>query len=195
MKNGIIVVSAIFASILFSGCGQTATVQEITLEAGNHELIEVLCTYEGIQRIGDPSRFINVISDDNWDPFAGEEVYEINYTVVEDQNKEINKALAIKIIDTTQPLIQQKLGSTAVVLQFTEDTELMICALKESIIESVVVTDNSSMFPLKITDENVELTVFDFGIIGERQIVHFQIADDSGNSSKATIEVLLESFQ
>lgn len=65
-------------------------------------------------------------------------------------------------------------------------------SIKELIIESVVITDNSSTFPLVISEEDITLSKFDNKIINEKQDVSFRIEDGNGNTTESSIEVLIK---
>lgn len=193
MKNVKLLISmAVAMSVLLSGCGKNITAQEITIEAGDRELLEVLCAHEGIKRIGDPSYTINVTNNDDWNPFAAGKSYDIDYVIVSNNKTEEKRSISISIIDTMPPFVQRRPGHSDIVLPYVEDIEQLERSIKELIIESVVITDNSSTFPLVISEEDITLSKFDNKIINEKQDVSFRIEDGNGNTTESSIEVLIK---
>ena len=92
--------------VFLCGCAGQAAPQSITLEAGNHELLSVLCRQEGIQRIADPHYYLEITDNDNWDPFYDGAVFDVEYEkVAAKSGRREKKSLSIAITDTTAPIL------------------------------------------------------------------------------------------
>ncbi|MDY3906719.1 MAG: hypothetical protein SOZ47_07945 [Lawsonibacter sp.] len=181
-----------FLAAVLSGCFGGGECPEITIEAGDHELLEVLCSHEGIRRIGDPEYLINITNDDNWDPFHAGESYAVDYEKVSlKDNKSENKTICIAITDTTPPVILRKPGSFAAVVPYSEDPEVMERSISEMIAGAFVVDDNSSATPMPISGENLTISEFDSTLLEEPQLISFHISDPSGNWAEASIKVTI----
>ena len=148
MKKSIVLIT-LSISALLSGCLGVQKTQEITIESGNNELLEVLCAFEEIPRTGDATRIINVIDNDNWNPFTSGETYKVIYEI-KTENSETGKqhTLSISVLDTTAPLVQLKTGQAEISVCYGENIEKLKQDVLDQIINAVVITDNSSQFPL-----------------------------------------------
>lgn len=113
VKNYKLGIIFLLSTLILSSCTQNEALQNITLEAGNLQLLDVLCQHEGIQR-GDPKHIIEVINDDGWIPFIAGESYNVTYeTGAAETGKTEEKTISVTIIDTTEPKIVKKKPESA----------------------------------------------------------------------------------
>lgn len=191
MKKSIVLIT-LSISALLSGCLGVQKTQEITIESGNNELLEVLCAFEEIPRTGDATRIINVIDNDNWNPFTSGETYKVIYEI-KTENSETGKqhTLSISVLDTTAPLVQLKTGQAEISVCYSENIEKLKQDVLDQIINAVVITDNSSQFPLTPDLYDILLTQFDDKAVDRKQEVIFSVKDLAGNITESSIVLKL----
>ena len=191
MKKSIVLIT-LSISALLSGCLGVQKTQEITIESGNNELLEVLCAFEEIPRTGDATRIINVIDNDNWNPFTSGETYKVIYEI-KTENSETGKqhTLSISVLDTTAPLVQLKTGQAEISVCYSENIEKLKQDVLDQIINAVVITDNSSQFPLTPDLYDFFLTQFDDKAVDRKQEVIFSVKDLAGNITESSIVLKL----
>lgn len=191
MKKSIVLIT-LSISALLSGCLGVQKTQEITIESGNNELLEVLCAFEEIPRTGDATRIINVIDNDNWNPFTSGETYKVIYEI-KTENSETGKqhTLSISVLDTTAPLVQLKTGQAEISVCYSENIEKLKQDVLNQIINAVVITDNSSQFPLTPDLYDIFLTQFDDKAVDRKQEVIFSVKDLAGNITESSIVLKL----
>ena len=191
MKKSIVLIT-LSISALLSGCLGVQKTQEITIESGNNELLEVLCAFEEIPRTGDATRIINVIDNDNWNPFTSGETYKVIYEI-KTENSETGKqhTLSISVLDTTAPLVQLKTGQAEISVCYSENIEKLKQDVLDQIINAVVITDNSSQFPLTPNLYDIFLTQFDDKAVDRKQEVIFSVKDLAGNITESSIVLKL----
>ena len=191
MKKSIVLIT-LSISALLSGCLGVQKTQEITIESGNNELLEVLCAFEEIPRTGDATRIINVIDNDNWNPFTSGETYKVIYEI-KTENSETGKqhTLSISVLDTTAPLVQLKTGQAEISVCYSENIEKLKQDVLDQIINAVVITDNSSQFPLTPDLYDIFLTQFDDKAVDRKQEVIFSVKDLAGNITESSIVLKL----
>ena len=191
MKKSIVLIT-LSISALLSGCLGVQKTQEITIESGNNELLEVLCAFEEIPRTGDATRIINVIDNDNWNPFTSGETYKVIYEI-KTENSETGKqhTLSISVLDTTAPLVQLKTGQAEISVCYSENIKKLKQDVLDQIINAVVITDNSSQFPLTPDLYDIFLTQFDDKAVDRKQEVIFSVKDLAGNITESSIVLKL----
>lgn len=192
MENYKLGITVLLSTLFLSSCAPKATPQNITLEAGDLQLLDVLCQHEGIQR-DDPQYTIKVSNDDDWIPFVAGETYNVTYEKASTETgKTEEKAISITITDTRKPeVLAKRAGNTHADIPHNDDAAVMEKAIMESVDDLFVVVDNSAALPIPVDKNNFKLLKFDQTLIDEPQEVSFSISDAAGNTSEATLEVVI----
>ena len=179
--------------VFLCGCAGQAAPQSITLEAGNHELLSVLCRQEGLRRIADPNYYINITDNDNWDPFYDGAVYEVEYEIINarSEHREKKKSLSIAITDTTAPILICPGGVTSFTVPYTENPRLMDSAVLNGIKQTIVAMDNSSTSSLRLTGENLFFSDYDPNLLDAPQTLTISVEDPSGNQAEILLEMTI----
>lgn len=177
--------------IFLTGCSKNSEPAELEIEAGNHELLAVLCAYEGIARTGDRNYTINIIDNDGWNPFDDGKTHAVKYEKVSvTGNKKQEKAINISITDTIAPTIVTRSETKAEVIPYSDDMEDLRKVVEDMIKDAFVVMDNSSTSPLVFyNDEDFILDPFD-AVPNETQTITFHVYDPSGNTADGSMEVI-----
>ncbi len=190
MKIKLIIFS--LAACLLCGCSGKAVpapIQEISLEAGAHELLTVLSDLEHIRRFADPSYYIEVVDDDNWNPFDDGAVYEIEYRKVEGKTGHSeSRAVSISISDTQPPMVSFPWGRS-VRVPYTEGSRMMDSAVLDAIRQATIAVDNSSTEPLVLSGENLTFSAYDPDLLDIPQPMTISVMDFSGNMTEEALEM------
>ena len=186
------VVAAAVCTSLWGCAHQTA--QETTLEAGDWELLTVLCAHEGIQRKGDPDHTVKVVEDGGWNPFLHNGAYQVKYQKVRlrDQKTE-EKTLTIHIQDTLPPSLVPMPDAPAAPAEISvaEGADGVERKALAAIKDAYQMWDNGSSSPMELSKDNVTVGEIDLSQVGEVQKVAFTVADQAGNEQDGEIEILL----
>ena len=178
--------------VFLCGCAGQAAPQSITLEAGNHELLSVLCRQEGIQRIADPHYYLEITDNDNWDPFYDGAVFDVEYEkVAAKSGRREKKSLSIAITDTTAPILICPGGVTSFTVPYTENPRLMDSAVLNGIKQTIVAMDNSSTSSLRLTGENLFFSDYDPNLLDAPQTLTISVEDPSGNQAESLLEMTI----
>lgn len=191
MKKFCLCVYCLLIVASLNGCLKEQEAMGIEIEAGNNDLIDVICSFEDVLRIGDTNYLIRIIDNDEWDPFNTEKIYTVKYEKVSlAKDKKEEKVLSITIIDTYPPTINKRPGIISSTVSYSNDMEKMRETVMNIIDDSFVVVDNSSMSPMVLNEENLTLDPFDNCILNEPQIICFHVSDPSGNVADGSIELI-----
>lgn len=175
------------------GC-QNQKEAELTVEAGDLELLDVICSYEGVPRSYGSEFVINIKNDDGWIPFSSGESYTVQYEKATiDGNKKEDKSLKITIVDTVAPVIFQQQGSdkSTPVVPYSEDEKVLERSILNAISARFAVADNTSTSPIKICAENTTIIQVDNTLLESPQVITFTFSDPSGNKAEGTIELII----
>ena len=190
MKIKLIILS--LAAYLLCGCSGKAVpavTQEISLEAGSHELLTVLSDLEHILRFADPSYYIEIVDDDNWNPFDDGAVYEIEYRKVAGRTGHSeSRTVSISISDTQPPMVSFPWGRS-VRVPYTEDSRMMDSTVLDAIRQATIAVDNSSTEPLVLSGKNLTFSAYDPDMLDSPQPMTISIVDFSGNMTEETLEM------
>ena len=186
------VVAAAVCTSLWGCAPQTA--RETTLEAGDWELLTVLCTHEGIQRKGDPDHTVKVVEDGGWNPFLHNGAYQVKYQKVRlrDQKTE-EKTLTIHIQDTLPPSLVPMPDAPAAPAEISvaEGADGVERKALAAIMDAYQMWDNGSASPMELGKDNVTVGEIDLSQVGVIQKTAFTVTDQAGNEQDGEIEILL----